>query len=228
RRVAFRRSPAEYDDRFMDTMAGEYLRRTPWTRLRLQALERLVEPASGDRIVDVGCAAGALTHFFSERGAEVTGVDSEPRAIAKAHELFPELRFELGDASDLPLASGSFDKAVAGDLVEHLDDETFRRMLGELRRVLVPGGTVSIYTPNPRHPIERLKAHNLLLAQNPTHIGLRTAPELTAALESCGFSVDRVEWTPSFFPVLRTLERALGRLSDTFRYRLCIRARLAE
>jgi hypothetical protein len=100
-------------------------------------------------------------------------------------------------------------------------------MLAEARRVLVPGGTLSIYTPNPKHVIERLKERELLLAQNPTHIGLRTAPELVQALESAGFAVDRDEWRASHFPVLRTVERSLGAGTDFFRYRLCLRARNA-
>ena len=223
-RLAFQRAPSEYDDAFMQKMAGAYLEQTRWTRLRLSALLPLVEPAPGDRILDLGCAAGALTHFFSQYGATVTGIDSEPKAIAKARALFPDLHFEQADVAQLSQADHSIDKAVAGDLVEHLDDATLTAMLGELRRVLVPGGTLSIYTPNPRHLIERLKARDLILAQNPTHIGLRTADELAAVLEQNAFRVDHVGWTPSFFPVLRPLERLAGPYSETFRYRLCVRA----
>jgi 2-polyprenyl-3-methyl-5-hydroxy-6-metoxy-1,4-benzoquinol methylase len=223
-RIAFQRAPSEYDDAFMDKMAGAYLEQTRWTRLRLSALMPLVEPRRGDRILDLGCAAGALTHFFSQLGATVTGIDSEPKAIEKARSLFPDLEFALADVSKLPQADHSIDKAVAGDLVEHLDSPTLNAMLRELRRVLVPGGTISIYTPNPKHLIERLKAHDFVLAQNPTHIGLRTSDQLVAALERNGFTVDRVGWTPSFFPVLRTVERLLGRVSESFRYRLVIRA----
>jgi SAM-dependent methyltransferase len=223
-RLTFQRAPSEYDDAFMAKMAGEYLEQTRWTKLRLRALLPLVEPRRGDRILDLGCAAGALTHFFSQHGATVVGIDSEPKAIEKARELFPDLQFELADVGRLPQADHSIDKAVAGDLVEHLDEPTLNAMLRELRRVLVPGGTLSIYTPNPRHPIERLKAHDFVLAQNPTHIGLRTSDQLVGALERNGFKVDRLDWTPSFFPVLRTIERLLGGFSETFRYRLCVRA----
>jgi 2-polyprenyl-3-methyl-5-hydroxy-6-metoxy-1,4-benzoquinol methylase len=225
RRLVFRKSPSEYDEAFMDTMASQYLERTPWTQLRLAALRELVEPQAGDRIIDLGCAAGALTHFLSGYGATVVGVDSEERAIIRARSLFPDLEFRETDVADLPFGRGSFDKAVAGDLVEHLEDATFRAMLAELERVLVPGGSLSIYTPNPLHLIERLKAHNLILAQNPTHIGLRTSSELIKTLRDCGFVVDRASWRASFFPVARPVEEVLGRYLQAFRYRLCLRAR---
>jgi SAM-dependent methyltransferase len=227
-RLTIRKSPSGYDDRFMEAMASAYTKRTPWTLLRLDALRELVDPQPDDRIVDLGCAAGALTDFLSGFGATVTGVDASPQAIAKARSLFPQLQFVEADVRKLPFADDSFDKAVAGDLVEHLDDETFRAMLQELRRVLVRGGTLSIYTPNPRHPIERLKARNLILAQNPTHIGLRTASELTQMLETEGFTVERRDWTPSFFRGLRPIERSLGPRVESMRYRLCLRARSKE
>ena len=81
--------------------------------------------------------------------------------------MFPALRFEVADAADLPFADASFDKAVAADFVEHIDDEVFLGMCRELHRVLTPAGTFALYTPNPRHLIERLKEHEVLLAQNP-------------------------------------------------------------
>src|ERR687885_2870784 len=194
-KLAFRRAPAEYDETFMDTMASAYLERTPWTELRLAAVRDLVEPKPGERILDLGCAAGAITHFLSELGAETVGVDAEPRAIEKARELFPALEFVVADVAALPFEDASFDKAVAADLVEHLDEATFRAMLRELGRVLRRGGSFTLYTPNPKHLIERLKARDFVLAQNPTHIGLRTADQLVTALERNGFEVDHVGWT---------------------------------
>ena len=219
------RAPEAYDDVFMDTMAGEYLRRSPWTELRLAAIEDLVEPRPGDRILDLGSAAGAITDFLSSFGCDVVGVDSEARAIEHARSLFPDRRFELADVASLPFPDSSFDKAVAADLVEHLDDATFRSMLVECRRVLAPGGTLTLWTPNPRHLIERLKEHEILLAQNKTHIGLRTSNQLVLALAEAGYEVDRNEWRPSFFRGLRSVERLAGPRLDLFRYRLCVRGR---
>jgi SAM-dependent methyltransferase len=224
-RIAFRRAPSAYDERFVSTMATAYLDQTPWTQLRLDAVRELVAPSRGDRVLDLGCAAGATSHFLSTFGCETVGVDAEALAIEQARTLFPSLRFELADVRALPFADGSFDKAVAADLVEHLDDETLVAMLGEARRVLRPGGSLSLYTPNPRHLIEQLKAHDLVLAQNPTHVGLRTAAQLEAALRRAGFAVELSAWRPSFITGLRAVEDAFGRRTAWLRYRLCLRGR---
>lgn len=225
RRWTFTRAPTSYDERFIDTMADAYSEQTRWTRLRLAAVTDLVEPKTGERILDLGCTAGAVAHFLSTFGCEAIGVDSEPRAIDRARSLFPELSFDVADVASLPYEDESFDKAVAADLVEHLDDAALASMLSETRRVLRPGGTLSIYTPNPEHLIERLKKHELVLAQNPTHIGLRSADQLAAALSRAGLVVDRNEWRAGFIPAFRAVERLGGRWTGWLRYRLCLRAR---
>jgi SAM-dependent methyltransferase len=222
--LKLRKAPSSYDERFMDTMATEYLDRTPWTELRLEAVRDLLDPQPDDRVLDLGCAAGAITHYLSTFGAEPVGIDFEPLAIERARELFPGLRFEVADATQLPFADASFDKAVAADFVEHIEDDTFVAMCTELRRVLVPGGLFAIYAPNPRHLIERMKERDFVLAQNPTHIGLRDADHMRRVLERGGFDVLRSEWRPSFFRGLRSVEKVAGPKLDLFRYRLCVLA----
>lgn len=214
---------AEYDDEFMEAMASEYERMTPWTRMRLENVRLLVDPQPGDRVLDVGSAAGAIVHYLSTFGCDPVGVDLSELGVQKAHERFPGLRFEVGDAARLPFEDASFDKVVAADVTEHLDDATLRGMLAESRRVLVPGGTLSIHTPNPKHVIERMKAHDFLLKQNPTHIGLRTGRELRDELERAGFTIELDLKRPSFYPGLRTLDRLTGSS-----YRICLRARSAR
>ena len=215
----------EYDEAFMDAMASEYERQTPWTRMRLANVRLLVDPRPGERVLDVGSATGAIAHFLSTLGCETVGVDLSERGVERARERFPGSRFEVADASALPFADGSFDKVVAADVTEHLDDATLRGALREAHRVLVPGGTLSIHTPNPKHLIERLKARDLVLRQNPTHVGLRTGAQLRAELERAGLAVELDLRRPGFFPVLSRLERLAGGRVELLGYRICLRAR---
>lgn len=226
-RLAWIRTGAgeEYDEAFMDAMASEYERQTPWTRMRLENVRLLVDPRPGERILDLGSAAGAVTHFLSTFGAEATGVDASETGVARARERFPGLRFEVADIAALPFEAASFDKAVAADVTEHLDDATLRAALAEAHRVLRPGGTLSVHTPNPRHLIERLKARNLILEQNPTHIGLRSGGELRRALEAAGFAIELDLRRAGFYPGLRFLEGLAGGRFEALGYRICLRAR---
>src|SRR5262245_44813180 len=103
----FQRSPTAYDDEFMDKMASVYLDRTAWTRLRLAAVEDLVQPHKGERVLDLGSAAGAITDFLTSFGCRVVGVDSSPRAVAMADSLFPRWDFVVADVAHLPFSDAS-------------------------------------------------------------------------------------------------------------------------
>jgi ubiquinone/menaquinone biosynthesis C-methylase UbiE len=219
------RHGSEYDEEFMHVMSSVYERQTRHTKMRQDNVVLLVEPKPGDRVLDLGCATGAMAHFLSTFGCEVVGSDSSEVGIREARRLHPEIRFELADAAQLPFPDESFDKIVAADLTEHLTDETIAAMYDECRRVLVPGGTLSIHTPNPKHAIERLKDKGVLIEQNPSHIGLRTSPELRRGLEAAGFEIDVDVKRRSFIPGFRTLELVGAPLTELLRYRICLRAR---
>ncbi|RLC76752.1 MAG: hypothetical protein DRJ03_14160 [Chloroflexi bacterium] len=219
-----------YDDKFYKDMASAYLEQTAWTRLRLAQVKRMVDPQPGDRVIDLGCGMGAVSHFCSTFGAEVVGVDLSPTAIQAARRIFEDapITFYARDVSDLyGIADASFDKAVSADLVEHITQSSFEGMAKEAFRVLEPGGTLSIYTPNPTHLIERMKAHNFILKQNPTHIDLKRRKRLVTTLEAAGFHIKMAYFTPSFIPVFSLIERMmipLPALGAFFRYRTCISA----
>lgn len=64
-----------------------------------RSLVDLLAPQAGERILDIGCGTGHLTHQIAERGAEVVGIDSSAEMIAQARQNYPKLRFELADAT---------------------------------------------------------------------------------------------------------------------------------
>jgi 2-polyprenyl-3-methyl-5-hydroxy-6-metoxy-1,4-benzoquinol methylase len=87
--LRLRPAPEMYDERFMDTMANAYLEQTPWTELRLAAVRDLVDPHPDDRILDIGCAAGAITHYLSTFGADAIGIDSRTACNREGSRALP-------------------------------------------------------------------------------------------------------------------------------------------
>jgi SAM-dependent methyltransferase len=98
----------------------------------------------GESILDVGCGTGSLSYALLDAGLDlrITGVDQAPVFLkaARAKPKAASIRFEQGDATALPFADASFDRALSL-LVLHFVPES-RRALAEMRRVVKPGGHV--------------------------------------------------------------------------------------
>ena len=111
---------------------------------KLHHLLRLV-PFDGFRgrsVLEVGCGAGVDLARFAKGGAEVTGVDLAPSAIALARANFEQQglqgRFEVADGERLPFPDNSFDMVFAHGVVQYTANPG--QLVEECRRVLKPRG----------------------------------------------------------------------------------------
>lgn len=194
-------------------------------RMRWDAVLRMLQPQPGDRVVDLGCAAGAHALRVAPLVAEVVGVDNSPAAIDAARRRgadCPNVRFEVADACDLAsLDSGSFDKAMAIDFLEHIDDAALDRLQHAVWRVLRPGGRFVFYTPSATHYVERMKARNVVLRQLEGHIAVRSLPHYRAIFDRMPWRIVDQFTLPSTYPVFGLLDRALGAL-PLFQFRICM------
>ena len=100
-------------------------------------LIELLEPRSGEHILDLGCGTGRLTAEIAARGANVVGLDNSPTMIAQAEHQFPGLRFEVADARDLKFAD-EFD-AVFSNAALHWINEA-EAVVECISRCLAPRG----------------------------------------------------------------------------------------
>jgi SAM-dependent methyltransferase len=213
-----------YDDAYFADLAGRYRNRNRFARRRIANVFSLLPEPAGRTLVDLGCGMGTFTIEAAGRGAFALGVDPAPAAVSAAARVAAaegraDARFLRADAALLPLRSDSADIVLAADLTEHLDDVTLGRILREAARVLRPAGTLVLYTPDRQHIFERLRDRGIM-KQDPSHIGVRSADELAAAVESAGFRVQRRVWLPSHLPVLALAERALARRIPLLRRRI--------
>ena len=111
----------------------------------------------GDRLLDLGCGFGRHAFEALRRGAHVVACDlgldelqqvrATVAAMWEADEIDHSVVLETanGDATRLPFADGSFDRVIASEVMEHIDDDD--AAMAELTRVLRPGGTIAITVP---------------------------------------------------------------------------------
>lgn len=225
---------AIYNARYFD----DELHRSHWftnnarkRELRWREVLRMLQPAATDRVLEVGCAAGEHTLKLAPLCREVVGIDLARAAVDRARRRAEQAglfnaSFTEGDATDLSRwRDNTFDKAAAIDFVEHVDDEALRLVLGEIRRVLMPGGRLAIFTPCATHYVEWLKAHNLVLRQLPGHIAVRSPQAYPPLLRAVGLVPGATWYSPSAYPLVSCLDQALAWLpvvGALFRFRICI------
>jgi SAM-dependent methyltransferase len=143
--------------------------------------------AGPGRVLDVGCATGALLEMLQNRGWTATGVElSGPQA---AYCRSRGLDVHSGRLEECSFPAGSFDAILASHLIEHLNDPG--NFVREAGRILKPGGRLYISTPN----ISGLQARLFRGRWRSAifdHLYLFSVRTLRLLLEGAGFRVERI------------------------------------
>lgn len=185
------------------------------TRLRLEKLyasedvqrrrmlvTQALAAAPGERLLDVGCGPGfyvtELAKTVGGSSGHVTGVDSSETMLAAAARRTAgrqNVTLLAGEATDLPVADGSFDAALSVQVYEYVED--ISAALAEMYRVVRPGGrlvlwdvdwsTVSWYSADADRMANALQAWD-------EHLAHPALPRrLAAAMSDAGFVNVQVE-----------------------------------
>ena len=129
------------------------------------------------RVIDVGCGLG---DFLAYRTLTV-GVDINPANVEWCR--LQGLNAYLMAPDVLPFADGSFEGAVLDNVLEHLNVP--HPLLGEIRRVLRPGGTLVVGVPGNRG-----------YATDPDHKVFYNEVTLVSTMAALGFGLRRVYHAP--------------------------------
>ena len=151
-------------------------------------LLRLGGRMAGGTALEIGCGRGAGIQLILDRfGADrVIGIDLDDAMVTRArHRLAdrPEVDLRVGDAAAIDLPDASVDAVFDFAIVHHVPD--WRAAIGEVRRVLRPGGRL-YYSEVTKHALDRPSYR--LLFDHPDHDRF-TADGFVAALEERGLRV---------------------------------------
>jgi SAM-dependent methyltransferase len=179
-------------DRLLGTRAGYSLfRRVIKADRHMQwLLDDHIKPASGTRLLDVGCGTGDLAQLIPE--VTYVGIDHNPAYLSTTANVGgPEfVHADLADMARLDI--GTFDTVVALGVIHHLDDDIARHVVSEVRRRLVPGGRFVTVDPV-FHPDQRSTARVLMALDRGRFV--RHPPDYERLMRS---SFDDVEVTVRF------------------------------
>lgn len=117
------------------------------TRTAFTILEEAFAPIAGRHILDIGCGPGPLARALLKAGAQVTGIDPSPDAVAAARAAIPEAAFQVADGAALPFPAGTFDGAVFLNSLHHVPAASMGEALREAARVTGPDRMIAIIEP---------------------------------------------------------------------------------
>jgi SAM-dependent methyltransferase len=141
-----------------------------------EQLRTFVAPTGDERAIDSGTGAGTLALALAPLVREVVGVDIVPELLEQARKGAPKnVTFIEGDATKLPLESGSFDLACTRRTLHHVAHP--EPAIAELARVTAPGGHVFVDDQiAPVDPLDALELDRFEQARDPSHT--RTLPDV--------------------------------------------------
>jgi SAM-dependent methyltransferase len=208
---------------------------------RVRVVLEYLEIGPEDRVLDCGCGLGWFLKVIGElTSCRLTGSDYDLGRLAVGlGEVAGRASVAAADILRLPYADATFDKIVLSEVLEHLPDDAGG--LGEVRRVLRPGGLVAITVPNHDYPFlwDPINGVRERLGWAPIregffgglwtdHVRLYTRAEIVGLTERAGFEVEDVrQFVHHCFPFAHNLVYGLGmRLvesgwladADRFRY----------
>jgi ubiquinone/menaquinone biosynthesis C-methylase UbiE len=134
--------------RFMDSVRGA----TDDDPEHYRTIFDLLDIHEGERFLDVGCGTGGAMRALARRAGEtvrVFGVDKSATMIEEARKRAgknPSIEFHVGDAHHLPFADNYFDASYSLRVFEIIEEP--RKAVGEMVRVLRPGGRIVINAPD--------------------------------------------------------------------------------
>jgi ubiquinone/menaquinone biosynthesis C-methylase UbiE len=104
----------------------------------------------GHRVLDIGCGTGTFAVQIKQKypNVEVTGLDPDPKALARAEQKAKQaavaVKFDKGFSDELPYPDRSFDRVCSSFMFHHLPSDVKEKTLSEIRRVLKPGGFLDL------------------------------------------------------------------------------------
>ncbi len=185
----------------------------PTSAQRMVRLEAVLGPLvassrTGSRhALDAGCGDGAFLAFLHRLGLRVSGLELAEAAATRARRRCPDADVRVGSLEEpLPFDDESFDAVWCTEVLEHLFN--VHGALGELNRVLKPGGLLMVTTPY--HGLVK----NLLITAwafdghyNPdlSHIRFFTRRTLDRSLRRAGFDPVRWEGVGRVWPIWKSM-----------------------
>ncbi len=164
-------------------------------------------PSKGGRLLDVGFGDTGFLENARAAGWEVVGIDPDPEVVSKG--LQRGFTVFQGDLDTLNEKSSYFDVITMSHVIEHVHEP--RTSLQQVYRLLKPGGSVWIETPNIKSLGHDHFGRHWRGLEPPRHLVIFSTQSLTGLLRETGFNTIRMRTRHDSYRLMSERSREIGK-----------------
>jgi SAM-dependent methyltransferase len=194
-------------------------------RLILDVLSRALGSPDRLRVLDIGCGIGLVEQELEQKVADLWATDMSEKSVEIAKARAPATRFIHSGGETLPFDSGSFDAAFTICVIHHVPPAARAKFIGEMLRVLRPGGVAIIFEHNPLNPMTQFIVSRCAFDEDAILLRCRESERLLTEAGAMVGGRRYVSFSPLRHAVIERMERSLGWLPAGAQY--CVWARKA-
>ncbi len=165
------------------------------------------------RVVDIGCGAGTLDFYISDKVKGVYGVDISKNAVKMANQSAKNMSIHnvAFDVCDFPnkVLKGMYDFVIFTEVIEHLEDD--KKALTEINKLLNKDGILFLSTPSLNAPLHKI-GYAKDFDKRVGHLRRYTVEGLSKMIEDSGFKILESEKTEGIIRNFLFLSPTAGKL----------------
>lgn len=154
-------------------------------------IDKFTTSLFGKTILDIGCGAGQITDYLTQKGFKVVGIDFSQELLKIARENYPKSKFILADICEYEQKEQVYG-IITKDVLFHIPDENLIQVLQNFRRLLKKNGNLCIIMDMPKEAGEQIFIEELD-DKYQIYYNYLTPEKLKQMLEKAGFLIDSIQ-----------------------------------
>jgi SAM-dependent methyltransferase len=187
-------------------------------RLILDVLSGMLGSPDRLRVLDIGCGIGLVEQELEHKVSDLWATDMSEKSVEIAKTRAPATRFIHSGGATLPFDSGSFDAAFTICVIHHVPPAARAKFIGEMLRVLRPGGVAIIFEHNPLNPMTQFIVSRCEFDEDAILLRCRESEKLLTDGGATVAGRRYVGFSPIRHAVVERMERSLGWLPAGAQY----------
>jgi SAM-dependent methyltransferase len=187
-------------------------------RLILDILSGALGSPDRLRVLDIGCGIGLVEQELEQKVADLWATDMSEKSVEIAKTRAPAARFIHSGGETLPFDSGAFDAAFTICVIHHVLPAARAKFIGEMLRVLRPGGVAIIFEHNPLNPMTQFIVSRCEFDEDAILLRCRESEKLLTDGGATVAGRRYVGFSPIRHAVVERMERSLGWLPAGAQY----------